>query len=156
MHQKPLVYAAQCRVSDWTPQNKFGFSRVKSSIEDTWPCTKNCPWQCACGQVFFFFGAEIESNLYLSWLSNELKIEKSSNFFCSTFFQHQKSNNLCKKDQKSNYLWIMAWYLQLRETKGILKKKKKKKRERPNGMYMHAKTGFLHSHAVCKKRMFIH
>ena len=34
--------------------------------------------------------------------------------------------------------------------------KKKKKRERPNGMYMHAKTGFLHSHAVCKKRMFIH
>ena len=48
----------------------------------------------------------------------------------------------------------MAWYLQLRETKGILKKKKK--RERPNGMYMHAKTGFLHSHAVCKKRMFIH
>ena len=33
---------------------------------------------------------------------------------------------------------------------------KKKKRERPNGMYMHAKTGFLHSHAVCKKRMFIH
>ena len=34
MHRKPLVYAAQCRVPDWTPQNKFDSNRVTPPTED--------------------------------------------------------------------------------------------------------------------------
>ena len=35
MHQKPLVYAAQCRALDCTPQNKFGPSKATPPVEDT-------------------------------------------------------------------------------------------------------------------------
>ena len=40
IHWKPLIYAAQCRVPDWTPQNKSESSRVTPPTEDTWLCTK--------------------------------------------------------------------------------------------------------------------
>ena len=43
MHRKPLVYSAQCRVPDWTPQNKSGPSKVTPPAEDTWSCAKNRP-----------------------------------------------------------------------------------------------------------------
>ena len=36
MHRKPLVYAAQSQVPDWTSQNKFGFSKATPPVEDTW------------------------------------------------------------------------------------------------------------------------
>ena len=43
MHQKPLVYAAQCQVPGWTPQNKSGPSKVTLPAEDTWLCAKIAP-----------------------------------------------------------------------------------------------------------------
>ena len=43
MHRKPLVYADQCRVLDWTLQNKFGSSRVKPPVEDMWLRAKTAP-----------------------------------------------------------------------------------------------------------------
>ena len=35
MHQKPLVYAAQCRVLDWNPQKKSESSEVTLPAKDT-------------------------------------------------------------------------------------------------------------------------
>ena len=45
IHQKPLVYAAQCRVLGWTLQNKSGLTKVTPLTKGTWLCTKNCPRQ---------------------------------------------------------------------------------------------------------------
>ena len=45
MHRKPLVYAAQCRVLDWTSQNKSEPSKVTPPAKDTWLRAKNRPRQ---------------------------------------------------------------------------------------------------------------
>ena len=44
MHRKPLVYVVQCRVPNWTPQNKFGPSKVTPPTEDMWLRAKTTSW----------------------------------------------------------------------------------------------------------------
>ena len=54
MHRKPLVYLAQCRVPDWTPQNKSGPSKVTPPAEDTWSCAKNRPQKKYCKNIITY------------------------------------------------------------------------------------------------------